>query len=60
VTSSYTVKPAEGRVCNDQDGIRVPPEGKTFDGDVTPWFIRREGDGDCVIERHTAAKPPKK
>lgn len=59
---SYRVKPAEGRICNEEDGTRVPAEGRTFEGDVSPWFIRRERDGDCEILAvgiDPAAKPKK-
>lgn len=51
---SFRVKPAEGRTVNEEDGTPVPAEGKTFDGDVPPWFIRRERDQDCSIERDAA------
>lgn len=57
---SYRVKPAEGRICNEEDGQRVPAEGKTFEGDVSSWFIRRERDGDCVIDVVDPAAKPKK
>jgi len=56
---SYRVKPAEGRICNEESGTPVPAEGRTFEGDVPPWFIRRERDGDCLIDRDVVAKPKK-
>lgn len=57
---SYRVKPAEGRIVNEEGGAPVPTEGQTYEGEPSPWFIRRERDGDCTIERDIAPTKAKK